>query len=282
MRKLARDSGVCVGGMLVLVVLCGAVFAGVIAPSGPLESDLHARLLPPSAEHPFGTDGQGRDVLARTLHGARLSLAVGVGARTLAVLAGAVLGLMAGALGGKVDGLIMRTADVFLAFPSLLLLIGITAAFEPGPGVAFFALAVVGWAEVARLVRGEALSVRGREFVVAARALGMTPLRVMWRHVFPNCASPLIISFSMGVATTILAEASLSFLGLGAQPPMASWGAMVAAGKEHMTAAPWIALFPGVFLAATVLGLNLVGDGVRDALDPRTESGPGTSGGRPA
>ncbi|MAF27545.1 MAG: peptide ABC transporter permease [Gemmatimonadetes bacterium] len=209
-------------------------------------------------------------------------MAVGVGARTLAVLAGAVLGLMAGALGGKVDGLIMRTADVFLAFPSLLLLIGITAAFEPGPGVAFFALAVVGWAEVARLVRGEALSVRGREFVVAARALGMTPLRVMWRHVFPNCASPLIISFSMGVATTILAEASLSFLGLGAQPPMASWGAMVAAGKEHMTAAPWIALFPGVFLAATVLGLNLVGDGVRDALDPRTESGPGTSGGRPA
>ena len=166
-------------------------------------------------------------MLARTLHGARLSLAVGLGARILSLLLGGSLGFLAGYRGGWVDAIVMRIADVFFAFPSLLLLIGITAALEPGLGVATAAIGIVGWAEVARLVRGEAMRVRELEFVTAARALGAKDGRILLRHVVPNCASPLLVSFTLGVATTMLAEASLSFLGLGAQPPTASWGAMV-------------------------------------------------------
>lgn len=269
-RKLARDPMTWLGGGLLLVVLLGALLADVIAPEGPRGGSLEDRLLAPSSSHPFGTDTQGRDVLARTLHGARISLAIGVGARAMSVLVGGILGLVAGVMGGRVDGIIMRAADVFFAFPSLLLLIGITAAFEPGLWIAFLALGIVGWAEVARLVRSEALRVREMEYVSAARALGVSGVRLVLRHVVPNCLNPLLVSFTMGVATTILAEASLSFLGLGAQPPTPSWGAMVSAGKEHLRAAPWVSLFPGLFLAASVLALNVLGDATRDALDPRT------------
>jgi ABC-type dipeptide/oligopeptide/nickel transport system permease subunit len=257
------------GGGLLVVVVALAVLADVVVAEGPLEGSLEDRLLAPSVRHPFGTDHQGRDVLARTLHGARLSLAIGLGARIVSVLLGGLLGFVAGFRGGITDTLIMRSADVFFAFPSLLLLIGITAAFEPGLWVAFVALGVVGWAEVARLVRAEVLRVRELEYVTAARALGARDPRILGRHVVPNCLNPLLISFTMGVATTILAEASLSFLGLGAQPPTPSWGAMVSAGKDFLREAPWISIFPGVFLAASVLSLNLVGDSLRDALDPR-------------
>jgi ABC-type dipeptide/oligopeptide/nickel transport system permease subunit len=254
--------------MLVALVLAAAL-ADWIAPQGPIAGDLAQRLEPPGAAHPFGTDAQGRDVLARTLHGARLSLAVGIGARVLSMLLGGALGFVAGFRGGWVDALIMRIADVFFAFPSLLLLIGITAALEPGLGVAAAAIGVVGWAEVARLVRAETLRVREMDFVSAARALGLRDPRILVRHVVPNCTSPLLVAFTLGAATTMLAEASLSFLGLGAQPPTASWGAMISSGKEFLRAAPWIALFPGLFLAAAVLALNLLGDALRDALDPR-------------
>jgi ABC-type dipeptide/oligopeptide/nickel transport system permease subunit len=175
-------------------------------------------------------------VLARTLHGARLSLAVGLGARILSLLLGGSLGFLAGYRGGWVDAIVMRIADVFFAFPSLLLLIGITAALEPGLGVATAAIGIVGWAEVARLVRGEAMRVRELEFVTAARALGAKDGRILLRHVVPNCASPLLVSFTLGVATTMLAEASLSFLGLGAQPPAASWGAWSRAGRSFCAA----------------------------------------------
>jgi len=274
-RKLARDPMAWAGGGLLLALVLGAVFADVIAPGGPLAGSLRDRLLPPSAGHPFGTDTQGRDVLARTLYGARISLAIGLGARALSVLLGGLLGLVAGVAGGRTDALVMRTADVFFAFPSLLLMIGITAAFEPGLGIAFLALGIVGWAEVARLVRSEALKVRELEYVAAARALGVGRVRLVLRHVVPNCLNPLLVSFTMGVATTILAEASLSFLGLGAQPPTPSWGAMVSAGKETLRSAPWLSLFPGLFLAAAVLSLNVLGDALRDALDPRT-AGRGT------
>jgi len=269
-RKLRRDPMAWIGCALLLSVVLGAVFADVIVPQGPLDGSLQERLSPPSAAHPFGTDTQGRDVLARTLYGGRISLAIGIGARALAVLLGGLLGFAAGVAGGRTDAVIMRAADVFFAFPSLLLLIGITAAFEPGLKIAFFALGIVGWAEVARLVRAEAMRVRSLEYVTAARALGVTGFPLVYRHVVPNCLNPLLVSFTMGVATTILAEASLSFLGLGAQPPTPSWGAMVSAGKETLRAAPWVALFPGLFLAAAVLSLNLLGDAVRDALDPRT------------
>jgi ABC-type dipeptide/oligopeptide/nickel transport system permease subunit len=252
-----------------LLIVLVALLADVLVSHGPLDGDLHLRLLAPSFSHPFGTDHQGRDVLARTLHGARLSLGIGIGARGLSLLVGAFLGFVAGFRGGRTDTWIMRIADVFFAFPSLLLLIGITAAFEPGLTVVFLALGIVGWAEVARLIRAEVLGVREREFVTAARALGVGEWRILWRHVAPNCVNPLIVSFTMGVATTILAEASLSFLGLGAQPPTPSWGQMVSTGKDFLRAAPWVSFFPGLFLALTVLALNLVGDSVRDVLDPR-------------
>jgi ABC-type dipeptide/oligopeptide/nickel transport system permease subunit len=268
--KLRRDPNAWIGVALLALLLGGALFADVLVPEGPLSGSLHDRLVPPSWAHPFGTDTQGRDILARTLHGARISLAIGLGARGLAVLLGGLLGFLAGVVGGRVDAVIMRAADVFFAFPSLLLLIGITAAFEPGLAITFLALGIVGWAEVARLVRAEAMRVNRLEYVSAARALGAGGLRVVFRHVAPNCLNPLIVSFTMGVATTILAEASLSFLGLGAQPPTPSWGAMVSAGKDHLRAAPWMSLFPGLFLAGAVLSLNLLGDAVRDALDPRT------------
>jgi ABC-type dipeptide/oligopeptide/nickel transport system permease subunit len=260
------------GGALLVLLVVGALAAD-LAPGGPVEGDLRNRLRPPTAAHPFGTDQQGRDVLSRTLHGARLSLAVGIGARLVSVILGGLLGLVAGYRGGRLDSVVMRTADVFFAFPSLLLLIGITAAFEPGLGIVFVALGIVGWAEVARLVRSETLRVRQSEYVAAARALGIGDLRIVLRHVAPNCLNPVIVSFTMGVATTILAEASLSFLGLGAQPPTPSWGAAVSAGKDVLRDAPWVSIFPGLFLAAAVLSLNLLGDALRDALDPRGRVG---------
>lgn len=267
--RLRRDPVTWIAGGLLLALILAAALADVLSPRGPLDGDLARRLLPPGPGHPFGTDAQGRDVLARTLHGARLSLAVGLGARILSILLGGTLGLVAGFRGGAIDAWIMRLADVFFAFPSLLLLIGITAAFEPSLGVAAAAIGVVGWAEVARLVRAEALRVRQLDFVQAARALGVREGRILFRHVLPNCASPLLVSFTLGVATTMLAEASLSFLGLGAQPPTASWGAMVSAGKDFLRTAPWVAFFPSMFLAAAVLALNLLGDALRDATDPR-------------
>jgi ABC-type dipeptide/oligopeptide/nickel transport system permease subunit len=267
-RRLARDPMAWLGASLLAVVLLGAVFADVVTADANL-GNLDDRLRPPSLEHPFGTDPQGRDVLARTLHGARVSLAVGLGARLVSVLLGGLLGFLAGFRGGRTDSVVMRAADVFFAFPSLLLLIGITAAFEPGLDIAFLALGIVGWAEVARLARAEALRVREHEYVAAARALGAGEARILFGHVVPNCLGPMLVSFTMGAAATVLAEASLSFLGLGAQPPTPSWGAMVSTGKEFLRAAPWVALFPGLFLAATVLALNLLGDALRDALDPR-------------
>jgi ABC-type dipeptide/oligopeptide/nickel transport system permease subunit len=274
--RLKRDPVAWLGGGALVLLALAALGADVIAPQGPLAGDLDRRLEPPSSAHLFGTDHQGRDVLARTLHGARLSLVLGFGARTLSLVLGGVLGFLAGFRGGRTDFLVMRACDVFFAFPSLLLLVGITAALEPGLGVVFVALGVVGWAEVARLVRGETLSIRERPYVAAARALGLGEARILSRHVAPNCTSVLLVSFSMGVASTILAEAGLSFLGLGAQPPTPSWGQMISAGKESLAAAPWVSFFPGAALALTVLSLNLLGDSVRDALDPR-HGGKGTS-----
>jgi ABC-type dipeptide/oligopeptide/nickel transport system permease subunit len=272
-KGLSRDKAARVAGGILLIILFSALLADLLIPYGPIEGSLERRLEPPTLRHPFGTDHQGRDVLSRTLHGARISLAIGFGARAISVVLGGFLGFLAGFRGGRIDFVIMRAADVFLAFPSLLLLIGITAAFEPNLAVVFAALGIVGWTEVARLVRGEVLSVRERPYVAAARALGVSETRILARHVFPNCLNPLIISFSMGVAGTILAEAGLSFLGLGAQPPTPSWGQMISSGKEFLQSAPWVSFFPGAVLALTVLSLNLLGDTVRDALDPRFARG---------
>ncbi|NIA18483.1 MAG: ABC transporter permease subunit [Simkaniaceae bacterium] len=216
----------------------------------------------------LGTDNFGRDVLSRLLYGARISLLVGISASTLSLIVGLLLGAVAGYYGGWLETIIMRFTDIMFGFPTLLFLIGITAAFEPSLLVVFVAIGFVSWPGMARLMRGQVLAVKEREFVKAATVLGFSKWHVLWKHVVPNCLAPVIVAYTLGIAGAIMAEASLSFLGLGAQPPISSWGAMINTGKDFLRMAPWISMMPGVAIAMTVLGFNLLGDGLRDALDP--------------
>jgi ABC-type dipeptide/oligopeptide/nickel transport system permease subunit len=263
-RRLAMTGGAVIA-LLVVVGIAGPW----IAPYDPLEQDLSKSLLGPSWEHWFGTDSFGRDILSRVLYGARISLLVGIVSQGIAFSLGVAMGLVSGYYGGKVDALIMRLADVTLAFPTLLLLIAITAAFQPSLTVVFVAIGVVGWAGLARLVRSQTLVVRELDFVQAARALGMNDARLLTRHVLPNTLAPAIIAVTLGMAGAILLEAALSFIGLGAQPPTPSWGSMISDGRDFLRTAPWISVFPGLAIGLVVLGFNLFGDGLRDAMDPR-------------
>jgi ABC-type dipeptide/oligopeptide/nickel transport system permease subunit len=226
-------------------------------------------LQPPDARHLLGTDAFGRDVLSRVMHGARFSLEVGVVSRLLALALGTCLGLLAGYFGGRVDQLLMRLADVTLAYPGLLLVIAVMAAVGPSKAALFVALGVVGWAGVARLVRAQVLSLKEREFVTAIRSLGAADSRVILHHVFPNVVTPIVVIFSMGLGASIMAESSMSFLGLGAQPPTPSWGSMIRGGLDYLRVAPWLTLAPGLVVTMTVLGFNLVGDALRDLYDPK-------------
>jgi len=244
-----------------------ALLAPWLAPGDPLRGELAASLQPPSHTFLFGSDAQGRDVLSRVLYGARLSLTVGLISQSIALALGLTLGLIAGFYGRWVDGFIMRIADVTLAFPSLLLLIAIAAAVKPSLPVVFVVIGIVGWAGMARLVRGQVLLERGLEYVQAARALGVSDARIIGRHLLPNVIAPVIVAATLGIGGAIMAEAALSFIGLGAQPPTPSWGAMVAEGRDLLRVAPWVSIAPGVAIGLAVLGLNLLGDGLRDALD---------------
>jgi ABC-type dipeptide/oligopeptide/nickel transport system permease subunit len=268
--KALRRRRLAMGGGAVIVLLVVVGIAGPwIAPYDPLAQDLSKSLLGPSLEHWFGTDSFGRDILSRVLYGARISLLVGIVSQGIAFSLGVAMGLVSGYYGGKVDALIMRLADVTLAFPTLLLLIAITAAFQPSLTVVFVAIGVVGWAGLARLVRSQTLVVRELDFVQAARALGMNDARLLTRHVLPNTLAPAIIAVTLGMAGAILLEAALSFIGLGAQPPTPSWGSMISDGRDFLRTAPWISVFPGLAIGLVVLGFNLFGDGLRDAMDPR-------------
>jgi ABC-type dipeptide/oligopeptide/nickel transport system permease subunit len=260
------------GAVIVLLVVMG-IAGPWIAPYDPLDQDLAKSLLGPSWAHWFGTDSFGRDILSRVLYGARISLIVGIASQGIAFSLGVAMGLVSGYYGGRVDSVIMRLADVTLAFPTLLLLIAITAAFQPGLTVVFVAIGVVGWAGLARLVRSQTLVVRELDFVQAARALGMNDLRLLARHVLPNTLAPAIIAVTLGMAGAILLEAALSFIGLGAQPPTPSWGSMISDGRDFLRTAPWISVFPGLAIGLVVLGFNLFGDGLRDAMDPRLRGG---------
>jgi ABC-type dipeptide/oligopeptide/nickel transport system permease subunit len=255
----------------VLVAVLAAIAAPLFARHNPTAINLADQLLPPSSTYWLGTDIQGRDVWARLVYGARVSLGVGLGSQSLSLSLGLLLGLVSGYFGRWTDELVMRLADVTLAFPTLLLLVALVAALQPSLPVVFLTIGVVGWAGMARLVRAQVLVVRELEYIQAARALGARHARIITRQVLPAVIAPVVIAATLGIAAAIMAEAALSFLGLGVQPPTPSWGAMIADGRDlsQLRDAPWTSLFPGLAIGATVLGFNLLGDALRDALDPR-------------
>ncbi len=269
-RRFTRRRSAFTGLVILLLVLLGSLFADRLTPYEPDEIDLETALRPPSAEHPFGTDAFGRDVLTRTLHGGRVSLGVGFTARTISLLLGLLLGTIAGFFGGRADSLVMRAADITFAFPTLLLLIAIMAVVTPGMLSLFVALGVVGWAAMARLVRAQVISVKEREYVQAARAAGAGTVVLVLRHILPQCLAPVFVVYTLGLGMTIMAESSLSFLGLGVQPPDPSWGSMISQGVAFMRRAPWLTIFPGLVLTLTICSVNLLGDGLRDLLDPKS------------
>ncbi len=267
-----RKNRMAMGGLVIMILLyVVTLITPLIAPYDPAaQGDIvMTRYLPPSAEHLMGTDKFGRDIFSRVLFGARISLSIGFIAVGISITLGTLLGAVAGYFGGLTDGVLMRLTDMMLSFPRLVLLIVVIALFEPSIWLVVTVLGLTGWMGTARIVRGEVLSLREREFVQAARALGMGDTRIILRHVIPNTLAPVIVSATLGIGQTILTEASLSFLGLGVQPPTPSWGNMVSDGRDALVTAWWIATFPGLAIVFTVIAFNLLGDGLRDALDPR-------------
>jgi peptide/nickel transport system permease protein len=273
-RRLRKSTTAVVGAAIVLALVLVALFADVLAPRSPIESDQIATFARPSLDHPLGTDQLGRDMLSRVIHGARISLAVGVSSVVLALLLGVPLGLIAGYYGGRVDSVVMRLMDLVLAFPIYLLAIILMIMFTPTAGLigtikVVGAIAIVRIPIYARLVRGSVLSIKEKEYIEACRALGVRDPAIVLLHVLPNCLAPIIVTTTLGIATSIIVEATLSFLGLGTQPPTPSWGWDLKANVAFIQANPWLSLFPGLAICVTVLGFNLFGDGLRDALDPR-------------
>ena len=257
------------GAVIVVLAVLMAILAPLVSPYDPLKQDLSRLLAPPSAAHLLGTDNVGRDILARVIWGTRVSLVAGFVSVAMAVVAGSLLGLVAGYWAGRVDGVVMRLMDALLSFPALVLALALGAVLGAGLVGVLIALAVVYTPTFARLMRGQVLSVRAREYVDAARLLGAADWHILQRHILPNAATPIVVQASLSVAFAMLAEASLSFLGLGVQPPEPSWGSMINAGRGYLQQAPGIVFGPGLALFVTVLGLNFVGDAMRDALDPR-------------
>ncbi len=257
------------GGIIILIFVFVAIFADWLAPYDPNKVALGERFLAPSLEHLFGTDNLGRDILSRIIYGARISLWVGILTVSLAMLIGVPLGLFAGYRRGWADTVFMRLVDVFLAFPVIILAIAIVAVRGPGLVNVMLALVAVYWTTYARVTRGVTLVLRNEDYMLAAQSIGVPTGRVMWRHLLPNAMAPILVIATLGLGNAILAEAALSFLGLGIQPPEASWGSMLNFGMQFMRDAPWLTLFPGMAIFLTVLGFNLVGDGIRDVMDPR-------------
>jgi peptide/nickel transport system permease protein len=267
-----RHRGFLAGAALVALFALVSILAPLLAPHDPhdVASGSGATLEAPGRTHPLGTDALGRDLLSRVLTGGRVSLAVGVGVELVVVALGGMIGLLAGFYGGRLDAVLMRGTDVVMAFPSLVLAIGLIAIFEtPGLDKVFIVLIALGWTTIARVMRGTVLSLKSRDYVHAARALGASNSALMFRHLLPNAVAPLLVAATIGVGSNMVAEAGLSFLGLGAQAPTISWGAMLADGQTFLSTAPWVAVFPGLALLLAVLGVNLLGDGLRDLLDPR-------------
>ena len=271
LHRLAKQRLALAGCLVLTIFLFCAVLAPWLAPHNPTQLNLSARLLPPSAAHWFGTDELGRDVLSRTIYGARVSLTVAVAVVTLSLALGVTLGMLAGFYGGFTDTVVnIYLGNAFLALPGILLAVTLVAFLGPSLENLILALALAGWVNYARLVRAQVLSVKEREFVQAARSLGASDLHLMVRHILPNILQPLLVQAAVGMAAAVLAEATLSFLGLGVQPPTPTWGAMLNDARSHLFESPYLMFFPAIALALCVLSFNLIGDGLRDYLDPRT------------
>jgi peptide/nickel transport system permease protein len=269
-RTLIRNRLVLAGLVMVVGLIVVAAFAGLIAPYDPIANNVRAALQPPSSYYYFGTDRFGRDVFSRVIFGSRLSLLVALVSVTISVVVGVILGLVSGYCRGWVDNAIGRVMDVFFSFPALLLAIGVAAMLGPGLSNAILAIAVVYSPVFGRVVRGPVLVERGKEYVEAARVIGASAPRVVLGHILPNVLSPLIVQATITLSQAILTEAYLSFLGLGTQPPFPSWGTMLQEGRTFLETAPWMSIFPGLAIMLTVLAFNLLGDGIRDVLDPRS------------
>jgi ABC-type dipeptide/oligopeptide/nickel transport system permease subunit len=273
LRAVARHR-LAKAGLGIIAVLCFvAVFAPLLAPYSPYEQDLYRVLAGPSATHWLGTDNLGRDLLSRLLYGARVSLFVGIGSAVLSAVPGVAIGLFAGFKGGVRDAIVMRITDAFLCFPPLIFILVMSAALGPGLHNVMLSFALFGWTGFARITRGLVLQVRELPFIEAARAIGMSPYRIMRRHVLPNVVAPILIATTITVGTAILVESGVSFLGLGVQPPTASWGKELRIGFTYLETAPLFSLAPGLMISLAVVAFNFVGDGLRDALDPRLRGG---------
>jgi peptide/nickel transport system permease protein len=269
-RAFRRNRIAMVGLIIVVLLILGALFADVLAPFNPIEPHYTDRLKPPTARFPLGTDELGRDLLSRLLHGARISLVIGFVAQAVSISIGMFMGAVSGWLGGWMDDLIMRLADVFFAIPGLMFLIVWVTIFEPNPVSIFLALGLISWPGTARLMRSQVLAQKNQDYVLAARAIGASSSRILITHILPNAIAPMIVVATLGIAGAILSESILSFLGLGIQIPTPSWGTMVDAGRNYITTAWWYSIFPGLTIMLTVLGFNFLGDGLRDALEPRS------------
>lgn len=270
-RRLLRDPGTVLAISVIVLMILVAIFAPLLTPWDPTRPDraVGFRASPPSSSHWLGTDQAGRDVFSRLLHGARISLMVGFGSQLLSLALGIVFGLVAGFYRGWVDTVVSRFIEVLQAFPSLLFIIVLSVSIGPGLLTAYIALGVVGWASVARIVRGQTLSLREADYVEGARAMGASRASLIFRHILPGTLPSLIVIYSIGVGGAIIGEATLSFLGLGVRPPTPSWGQMIADGQSYLTSAWWMSVYPGVAIAIIVIAFNFLGDQLRDALDPR-------------
>lgn len=271
-RRLIRQPLAVFGGVMVIILILTALLGPVLAPADPNRIDMNSRFEPPSSVYFFGTDDFGRDIFSRIMTGARVSLEVGLIAVGLSATVGTLLGLVAGYSGRITDEIIMRAMDILFAFPAILLAIAIMAALGRGIGNAMIAIGVVYVPIFARIARGAVLAIREEEFVEAARAIGSSDGRIIFRHILPNTLSPLIVEITLSLSFAILAEAALSFFGLGTQPPDPSWGRMLSEGRAYFQQSPWLGIFPGLAIMLTVMGFNFLGDGLRDALDPRLKN----------
>jgi peptide/nickel transport system permease protein len=268
-RRLLANPSAAAGAVLCALIVLAAVFAPLLAPHDPIDQNIVDRLSPPTADYPLGTDAYGRDVLSRILFGARISLLVAVSSTAAAIVIGGAIGAVSGYIGGRFDLLVMQLTDVLLSFPSLILGLVVVALLGPDIGNLVFAIALTAVAPFVRIARAPVLSLKGRAFVEAGRALGFSHLRILLVHVLPNIAAEVLVMGTLWMAAAVRTEASLSFIGLGVRPPTATWGGMMRDGFESILDAPWLSVFPGIAILLLVLGLNMVGDGLRDVTDPK-------------